>query len=248
MALPGIGRSTAGAILALAHRPAPADPRRQRQARAVARRSRVRGAAGIRGGPARLWALAEACTPRSRVAEYTQAIMDLGATICTRAQSRLRPLSARRRLRARLRQGLCRALPARAQARAAARCERTQWSSCCMTAACCCERRPPRGIWGGLWAPPEFPEAAAAAAWWQSRFGATAAKGRRLPVAAPCIHAFRSRHRAVGDRTAAARCGVAEADARLAGTRAATNAVGLPAPVARLTEGGCRDGPRWCNA
>src|SRR5690606_24214972 len=47
---------------------------------------------GIEGFPGekkteqRLWLLAEACTPHERVAHYTQAIMDLGATLCTRSR------------------------------------------------------------------------------------------------------------------------------------------------------------------
>ncbi len=84
MALPGIGRSTAGAILALA--------RGQRHPildgnakRVLARVFLIEDAPESTSGVRKLWEHAEACTPRSRVAEYTQAIMDLGATVCTRA-------------------------------------------------------------------------------------------------------------------------------------------------------------------
>ncbi|MGH8249567.1 MAG: A/G-specific adenine glycosylase, partial [Steroidobacteraceae bacterium] len=85
MALPGIGRSTAGAILALAHgeRHAILDGNAKR---VLARVFVVRTPAGSAATAARLWSLAEACTPAARVAEYTQAIMDLGATVCTRAR------------------------------------------------------------------------------------------------------------------------------------------------------------------
>ncbi|MFZ2508657.1 MAG: hypothetical protein WAW79_09340, partial [Steroidobacteraceae bacterium] len=75
MALPGIGRSTAGAILALAHG--------QRHPildgnvkRVLARVFCIRDWPGNSAASARLWQLAEHCTPARRVAEYTQAIMD----------------------------------------------------------------------------------------------------------------------------------------------------------------------------
>ena len=83
-ALPGIGRSTAAAILALSQG--------QRQPildgnvkRVLTRVFCIRDWPGNAETSAKLWQLAEQCTPRTRVAEYTQAIMDLGATVCARA-------------------------------------------------------------------------------------------------------------------------------------------------------------------
>lgn len=83
IALPGIGRSTAGAILAIAF-----------QTRAPILDGNVKRVLcryfGLPGWPGetenlkRLWAYAEQLTPHARVADYTQAIMDLGATLCTR--------------------------------------------------------------------------------------------------------------------------------------------------------------------
>jgi A/G-specific adenine glycosylase len=84
-ALPGIGRSTAGAILALS--------RGQRHPILDGNVKRVLARVfGIAGDPssaavlAAMWARAEACTPDARISAYTQAIMDLGATVCTRAR------------------------------------------------------------------------------------------------------------------------------------------------------------------
>src|SRR5882672_9750506 len=83
--LPGIGRSTAGAILALS--------RGERHPILDGNVKRVLARVfGIAGDPssaevlAALWACAEQCTPQVRVGAYTQAIMDLGATLCTRAR------------------------------------------------------------------------------------------------------------------------------------------------------------------
>src|SRR5438477_434859 len=81
--LPGIGRSTAGAILALSYdrRHAILDGNVRRVlARYHAIDAPIRDAAVEK----KLWALAEFYTPRTRVADYTQAIMDLGATLCRR--------------------------------------------------------------------------------------------------------------------------------------------------------------------
>ncbi len=82
-ALPGIGRSTAGAILALAtgQRHAILDGNVRR---VLARCFGVEGSAAERVVEQRLWALAERLhAGRSGVDTYTQAIMDLGATVCT---------------------------------------------------------------------------------------------------------------------------------------------------------------------
>ena len=83
IALPGIGRSTAGAILSLAMggRAPILDGNVKR---VLARYHAVEGWPGRSAVSDRLWSYAEQHTPTARVAEYTQAIMDLGATCCTR--------------------------------------------------------------------------------------------------------------------------------------------------------------------
>lgn len=85
MALPGIGRSTAGAILAIAQQ--------QRHPildgnvkRVLTRFHAIEGWPGRREVEQRLWQLAEQHTPARQVAIYTQAIMDLGATLCSRSR------------------------------------------------------------------------------------------------------------------------------------------------------------------
>jgi A/G-specific adenine glycosylase len=154
MALPGIGRSTAGAILALAMQ------QRQPILDGNVRRvlCRHRGIEGWPGQPAveqQLWQLAETLTPHSEVARYTQAVMDLGATLCTRARPDCAqcPLAADCQARLQQRTG---ELPVPRPRRARPR------RSVCMLLATDARagvllcRRPARGIWGGLWAPPEF--------------------------------------------------------------------------------------------
>lgn len=91
-ALPGIGRSTAGAILAQAWN----EPQPILDGNVKRVLTRLHGIDGWPGLPAiekQLWAIAEASLPTSadtrvRMADYTQAQMDLGATVCTRIRPR----------------------------------------------------------------------------------------------------------------------------------------------------------------
>ena len=154
--LPGVGRSTAGAILSIAAR--------QRHAildgnvkRVLARHAAVPGWPGRTAVSKTLWALAERLTPGERVNDYTQAIMDLGATLCTRS----RPDCARCPIN-----GDCRAYAADSVADypgrkpKKAKPERDTIMPLAVRNAgrhpeLYLERRPPSGIWGGLWSLPE---------------------------------------------------------------------------------------------
>jgi A/G-specific adenine glycosylase len=84
-ALPGIGRSTAGAICAIAHQQ-PATILDGNVKRVLARHQAIDGWPGKSSTNKKLWSLAEQNTPQDRIADYTQAIMDLGATLCTRTK------------------------------------------------------------------------------------------------------------------------------------------------------------------
>ncbi len=84
VSLPGIGKSTAGAILSIAfHIPSAILDGNVR--RVLARYHAVPGQPGDKNFEKILWSFAEKYTPNKRCADYTQAIMDLGATICTKA-------------------------------------------------------------------------------------------------------------------------------------------------------------------
>ena len=88
--LPGIGRSTAGAILsiALGQRAVILDGNVKR---VLARHSAVPGWPGKSAVHQQLWEIAEQYTPPQRSADYTQAMMDLGATLCTRTAPACEP-------------------------------------------------------------------------------------------------------------------------------------------------------------
>jgi A/G-specific adenine glycosylase len=238
VALPGIGRSTAGAILALAH------GKRQpildgNVKRVLARVFLVEDAPESTIGLRTLWEHAEACTPRSRVAEYTQAIMDLGATVCMRAN----PACDRCPLQVRcgaFMTGRVSTLPV-PRKRAPRRLRSSHMLIVLREGTVLLERRPPRGIWGGLWVPPEFSGAETAEAWVVSRFACSESAVKRLPV---IRHAFT--HFDLDIEPWVLEIRGAPGEVAEDGTRwhelAALHAVGLPAPVARLLKE-CRDDP-----
>ena len=168
-ALPGIGRSTAGAILALSA--GVRFPILDGNARRVlARYFAVAGARGERACEARLWELAERCTPDVRIAEYTQAIMDLGATVCVRRRPRCAqcPLheGCLARRTARQHELLAPRRPAFRPRRRAFMVVALEESGSVLL-----ERRPESGVWGGLWCLPEFTTASAATAFIRDTLG-----------------------------------------------------------------------------
>ena len=152
-ALPGIGRSTAGAILALAfgQRHAILDGNVKR---VLSRHRAVAGWPGKAAVAKELWAIAEAHTPTERVAEYTQAIMDLGATLCARSSPRCDACPVRGDCQALL-QGRVAQYPGR-KPRKEKPLRTTTMVLAVRDGAVYLERRPPAGIWGGLWSLPEL--------------------------------------------------------------------------------------------
>lgn len=85
MALPGIGRSTAAAILSIAFKK-PAAILDGNVKRVLARLQAIEGWPGNSKVHDRLWEVAEHYKPMHSTAEYTQAMMDIGATLCTRTK------------------------------------------------------------------------------------------------------------------------------------------------------------------
>jgi A/G-specific adenine glycosylase len=112
----------------------------------------------------RLWALAAACTPHDRVAEYTQAIMDLGSAVCTRSRPACDVCPLRGGCYARLatRQHDVPSSRTRRQRPA-----REAWALAVFdsSGALLLERRPSSGLWGGLWSLPMFETEADAWGW-----------------------------------------------------------------------------------
>jgi A/G-specific adenine glycosylase len=153
MELPGVGRSTAGAILAISAgaRHAILDGNVKR---VLARYYAVDGPPGDSATLARLWKLADDNTPAKDVATYTQAIMDLGATLCARKpRCEVCPIAVDCQARIEGRQD---ELPAAKRQRAARRRKTAVMLVARRASHVMLVQRPPSGIWGGLWCLPEF--------------------------------------------------------------------------------------------
>ena len=151
--LPGVGRSTAAAIAAFSfgERAAILDGNVKR---VLARHAGIAGFPGDKKVEAKLWILAESLLPKTGIETYTQALMDLGATLCTKARPRCGACPVSKSCVA-LRKGLTDKLPA-PRLKKAIPSRSTTWLVLRHGAQVLLERRPSPGIWGGLWSFPEL--------------------------------------------------------------------------------------------
>ena len=149
--LPGIGRSTAGAILAIVNQiPLPILDGNVK--RVLCRLYDIQAWPGERQTEKNLWQLATRLTPAERADHYTQAVMDLGATLCTRTKPHCLLCPLREYCQAN-RAGTISHCPGKKPKRAYPTKER--FMIVIKTAnSIFLEKRPAQGIWGGLWALP----------------------------------------------------------------------------------------------
>ena len=148
IALPGVGRSTAGAVLSLAcaqhHSILDGNVKR-----VLARYFAVDGWPGKKDVEQTLWQYADSLTPNSRTGDYTQAMMDMGATICTRSKPKCDSCPLQQNCLA-FAQGRQSELPGKKPKKDIP--VRTtvmlipMWQSQVLI-----YQRPPSGLWGGLW-------------------------------------------------------------------------------------------------
>jgi len=182
--LPGVGRSTAAAIAVFAFG--------KREAilegnvkRVLARHFAVDGYPGDKPVGNRLWKLAESQLPGKDIERYTQALMDLGASVCTRA----RPACANCPLRASCEarsQGKVGAYP-QPRPRKPVPLKKTAMLLLLREGEVLLEKRPPVGLWGGLWCFPEIPPRTDPREYCNHRFGAKLASAKRQPL---LVHGF----------------------------------------------------------
>jgi len=162
LALPGIGQSTAGAILSIAfNKPQPILDGNVK--RVLARFRAIPGWAGSSEANKQLWSLSAAFTPDERIADYTQAIMDLGATVCTRNNPACKRCPLTTGCAAFLTNRI-QDFPAPKKAKALP-IKQVIFLFVTNRQQVLLEKRPPTGIWGGLWSLPEFHDEAAALNW-----------------------------------------------------------------------------------
>lgn len=188
MALPGIGRSTAAAILVFAfgQRGAILDGNVKRVL------ARVRGIAGYPGESAvaaRLWREAELLLPKTGLRAYTQGLMDLGASVCARRNPRCAECPVQTLCVAQ-RSGRTAELPTPKPRKALPQ-RRTMMLVLLRSGEVLLEKRPAPGIWGGLWCFPEADADADAADICARRYGARIELREALPVIAHGFTHFR---------------------------------------------------------
>jgi len=232
--LPGVGRSTAGAIASIA---------RGRRAvildgnvkRVLARHDAVEGWPGTASIHRRLWELADQHTPTERCADYTQAIMDLGATLCTRSAPDCASCPVASDCEA-LAMGRQPDFPGKKPRKALPVKSTTFVMVRAANGDIWLQRRPASGIWGGLWCFPELADATGVDDWCIDRWGITPAVTEHWQ---PFRHTFSHYHLDIQpvqvnlDETPA---GIMEATDQLWYNRRLPPSIGLAAPVAALLD------------
>lgn len=152
--LPGVGRSTAGAILAIAY---------NQQAtildgnvkRVLARYACIQAPIKEKKVEDTLWAIAETFAPKKRIADYTQAMMDLGATICVRGKPLCDKCPLQKNCMAD-KEGIAALLPIKSISKEIPSKQAT-FLILQKNHEILLQKRPLTGIWGGLWSLPEVP-------------------------------------------------------------------------------------------
>ncbi len=229
-ALPGIGRSTAGAILAFAFG--------QRHAILDGNVKRVLARyhafdIPLTSGIDQLWQLAEQHTPRARVSDYTQAIMDLGATVCRRKPTC--PACPLRRDCVAHRSGNPEDYPL-VKARRAVPVRKTNMLLLRdARGRVLLVRRPPTGIWGGLWSLPET-LGTDARAWCREQFGLDIRTQKPWPVKRHGFSHFRLDITPIPALVSGSSSTVMENGETVWYNPARPAALGLAAPVKQLLE------------
>jgi len=180
IALPGIGRSTAGAILSLAcdqpHAILDGNVKR-----VLARYFMIEGWYGTTNVLNQLWEKATLLTPTENVASYNQAMMDIGSLVCTRSKP------------------LCNECPVNEGCRSFKENQQSAFPTpkpkknipvkkvrmamlCDSDSALLLQRRPPAGIWGGLLSFPEIPEDMPISQWCADTLGFKVGRPQSWPV------------------------------------------------------------------
>lgn len=151
--LPGIGRSTAGAIMAIAFEKKAAilDGNVKR---VLTRLYGITEWPGEKATHAYLWTLAEELTPDQRVADYTQAMMDIGATLCKRGQPNCLECPLQENCLA-FKQGLTQSIPG-SKPKKTSPLRITTFLLLKQGNQILLQKRPKAGIWAGLWSLPEI--------------------------------------------------------------------------------------------
>lgn len=233
IALPGIGRSTAAAILSQAHDL----PFAILDGNVKRTLSRYYGIAGWPGQPEVekiLWQLSEKSLPERRNADYTQAMMDFGATLCTRSKPRCMECPLNESCVAFLENRVSelpqkkpgKKIPTRHTLMVVLLNEQNE---------VLLSRRPAKGVWSGMWSLPEVMQPEEALALMQQKAGS----GTAAIELQEFQHTFSHYHLMIKPflwRELRAKHRIAEDDSSRWHPLSDLNSVGLPAPVKKLLE------------
>ncbi|WP_144213574.1 A/G-specific adenine glycosylase [Shewanella donghaensis] len=153
IALPGIGRSTAGAILSLSlgqhHSILDGNVKR-----VLARHGAIEGWPGQKAVEQQLWQLTDLLTPQQDVVKFNQAMMDIGSGVCTRSKPNCAQCPVAIDCKAQL-AGRQKDFPGKKPKKATP--AKEAWMLVLhRNGEVILNKRPPAGIWGGLWCFPQF--------------------------------------------------------------------------------------------
>ena len=177
--LPGIGRSTAAAISTFAlDNPQPILDGNVK--RVFARHFLIEGWTSSPTIQNKMWLIAERENPADNAIAYTQGLMDLGATVCTRSKPKCEPCPINKSCKA-FAQDKTQVLPTPKPKKILPQKETTMLIIR-MGNEVLLEKRPQKGIWAGLWSLPEIPMSDIASEAAQTRFNLTVESDEPLTI------------------------------------------------------------------
>ena len=235
LALPGIGPSTAGAILAqaLGQRYVILDGNVKR---VLTRLYAIEGWPGKKAIENQLWEIATSLTPEQQLTDYTQAIMDLGATVCARKSNC--PACPVIELCVAHKQGNVADYPT-PKKRKVIPVKTTQMLILTnKKGEVLLQQRPPSGIWGGLWSLPEYSDGKdSIQQWCKKELGLVIQHCETQPVFRHTFSHFHLDITPVISQVKSPANHVMEADNRVWYNTQQPESLGLPAPVVKILNG-----------
>ncbi|UXB33722.1 A/G-specific adenine glycosylase [Stenotrophomonas maltophilia] len=241
-ALPGIGRSTAGAILSQAWN----DPFAILDGNVKRVLSRYHGIDGFPGLPAiekQLWSIAEAHVaqvPAGRMADYTQAQMDLGATVCSRAKPACVICPLQDACVAR-REGRTAELPTPKPSRTLPEREAVALLLRDAQQRVLLQKRPDTGIWAQLWTLPQADVGSVLQDWFDAHVEGSLEDAEELPVLQHTFSHYKLHLQVLSRQVHGLR--VEEPTLRWVANDELP-ALGLPAPIRKLLDGATIKAPK----
>jgi len=241
-ALPGIGRSTAGAILSQAWN----DPFAILDGNVKRVLSRYHGIDGFPGLPAiekQLWSIAEAHVaqvPAGRMADYTQAQMDLGATVCSRAKPACVICPLQDACVAR-REGRTAELPTLKPSKTLPEREAVALLLRDAQQRVLLQKRPDTGIWAQLWTLPQAEAGSVLQDWFDAHVEGSLEDAEELPVLQHTFSHYKLHLQVLSRQVHGLR--VEEPTLRWVANDELP-ALGLPAPIRKLLDGATIKAPK----